>query len=888
MTVKTPRRSYKSPFSTKTPLTQSIVEKIEASEEVNKKIKVNSETLAILKKELKKRLKQLQTQAEKKEGDEVEESEEEKKSEVEIEKEEDVDKKIDDALYKAKIDQIVLTKETLEKFPYRQGPLNAKIVFVGEAPGEQEKADEFSRPFIGSSGQELRKMLRQVGINPDEVYFTNLLKEHPPDNDFEDFVEKHPLKFAFFCKILAAELQLLSNATVIVPVGAQALKIICGKRSIENWRGSIIPATIAGSVGRKCVPIIHPAAILRQWLYRPATIVDLKRIKEEAEFKEIILPQRKYIIRPDFVTVLQKIKEYKESKALLSVDTETIAGRLVSIQLCISPDEAIAILFQHKNGDSYWPLDQEIIIWVALADLLENCGKRIIGQNFLTYDIFVLAVQGFKWEKILANVFLDTMEASQCLQAQLPKGLDFLTSIYTKEPFYKSEGKEWETKQGEEEFLTYGCKDVVVVDEIAPQLRQELIEEGLLDFYYARYQGMAHERLKASLEGIKIDLNKREELQKQFMKDIIENQCRITILANENINVRSFPQMSKLLYTTMKLPKQWKDGKITTNEDAILALSAKNPSEIFSLLIKSRHLRTLNSNNLQSKLDSDGHFRSSFGFTITGRFTSYSCPLYTGGNLQNWTPDMRVMLVPDSPDLCFVEGDLSQADARVVFWRARDENMIEAFLSGEDIHVRNACLIFDLSKDKVTKEIRYTAKRIVHACNYDMQAPRFAQVYNKDAAEQGFPLINIATAGAFIGKYHEAVPSLRSVYHKEIQELLSTTKILTNPFGRRIIFHDRIGHDLFKQGYAWYAQSTVADLINIIYERVARLNLHVKLQIHDALLIQCKPEERNDVARILKEVSQIPILIEGRELIIPMEIKAGDPGVSWKDLKKVA
>lgn len=797
--------------------------------------------------------------------------------------------------------ELHLTTEQLDKVPYHRGPYTAKIVMVGEAPGADEEADEHHRPFVGASGRELMRIIREQGLKESDIYFTNVLKQRPNSkNDFDLFVRENPKQYAIHCKILAAELALLKDANVFVPVGAEALTVLTGRRSIESWRGSIIPATLPTIKGKKCVSIIHPAAMLRQWLYRPSLVLDIARIKQEALIPDITLPQRIYNIRPSYTQVVTELTRLIHSPRLVSIDIESLPGqgKIVMVQVCDDPYNAMSILLQRRDGTSVWPIEQELVIWKLLAQLFETprtlldgtTAPRLIGQNFSTFDTYFLGVHGVRWELMARNIHLDTMEGFGCLQPQLSKGLDFLTSIYTREPYYKSEGKEWSSKQGEEEFLTYGCKDVCVVHEIAPQIEQELREEGLWEFYQKRFVKMAHRRLGMTSKGLLVSLKTRKELDLSFSKEIIKTQCKLNILVGKKLNVKSFPQMRDLLYQEMKLPHQYANGRLTTGEDALLALSARHPSKVFEHVLALRSLRTLHSGNIKCRLDSDNHIRSSFGFAETGRCRSFGTPLGTGGNLQNWQHLMRSMIIPE-PGMRFVEADLSQAEARVVAWRARDEQMIEMFLAGKDIHRRTAKIVFQLlcEEHEISKKApeRDTAKRIAHASNYAMKAFRFAQVYNKWAAEMGRPFITEKTAYLYLERYHTQVaPKIRSVYHKEIAAIIDASKTLFNPFGRRMIFHDRLGDELYKAGFAFYAQSTIGDLTNIILDAVFDI-LDVRLQVHDSILAQCGPTDA-DVAFVVKtlyDASQIPIEIEGRELIVPIEFKTGRVGDSWMDLR---
>ena len=178
----------------------------------------------------------------------------------------------------------ILSHEQLTNIPYRSGPTNAKIAFVGEAPGSDEEAHPQHHPFVGASGQLLRRMGELAGCPIEKSYITNVLKVRPKYNDFSLFVRENPKTLEHHIKLLASELRMLS-CNVIVPVGKTALRILCGDTyaSIESWRGSIIKAKLATITGRKCVPLIHPAATLRNWKkYWPCSVEDLKRITHES------------------------------------------------------------------------------------------------------------------------------------------------------------------------------------------------------------------------------------------------------------------------------------------------------------------------------------------------------------------------------------------------------------------------------------------------------------------------------------------------------------------------------------------------------------------------------------------------------------------------------
>jgi len=788
-----------------------------------------------------------------------------------------------------KTEDFAFTQESLKLLPYRRGnSITPNIIFVGQAPGKMEFVHPEKHAFVGYSGKLLdNKLIAKSHINQNECYFTNVIKEKIPDNKDAKWIKQNPSAYKTYLQILKAELDLVSKeANLIVPLGEIALNAICGLKGITNYRGSILKSKIIEN--KKCVPALHPASILRNWSELVYTKLDFLRIKEESKTSSIILPSRKYIIRPDFDTAVMYLNKYINSPHMISVDIETLMNirpnRIVTIQFSDDKNEGFCLPLQHKNSTSWWSVKQEAFLWKLVYQILTS--KKLIGQNFSVFDTFMLHFNGIPYQKILSNVHIDLLEAMRCIEPELPADLGFFTSIYTREPYYKAEGKGWGTKENEDEFFIYGCKDVCVVSEIAPQMEQDLKDENLWEKYIENFRNFAEPRMDISVRGLPIDVKRREELDIEYTRNIIKSQCELVNLTGEYVNVRSNPQMKKLLYETMKLPLQYdREGNVTTNEDALLKLSTKSESAIFPTILHQRHLRTLKSNFIDARLDSDNHIRSSFGFTKTHRLTSSGVPFQTGGNLQNINKDLRsIISAPTGYKLC--KADLSQAEARIVAWKGRMLRSIELFLDpSRDIHKETAAAVNEISVNAVTKIQRYCAKRIRYGVNYDMHASRFAKTFNKDASKVGMPLITEKKAQFFIDRFHAIEPDLQRIYHKEIREQVSKDLTLFNIFGARMRFHERIGDDLFREAYSWYAQSTTAYLINTIWQKAKDAGIEIIHQVHDEIIWLSKENDAEKDCALVNKISKIPMdicpqLRDIPPLIIPFEIAFGD---NWGD-----
>ena len=569
-----------------------------------------------------------------------------------------------------------------------------------------------------------------------------------------------------------------------------------------------------------------------------------------------------------------------------------------SIQFAWSAHEGVCVPIFYSGGRCIWSSGQLVMLWKLLNQVLttkmKNGEPKMIGQNFFRFDTFVLSCLGFDAKKILENMYFDTHEGFRCLEPEMPASLAFLASTYTCEPFYKEEGKIRNTRQGEIEFRTYGVKDVCVDMEVAPQIIQELKEDKLWDFYKARYAKMALPRMLMSKRGIRFDEVARQKLLKRNTKEVLRWSSKLTILLGKSINVKSVTQMRDLLYTSLKMPKQYnrKSGALSTDENTILKLASMKPNKIFEAILNVRHYRTERSNYLKVKIDSDGHSRSSYGFTETGRFTSSKSPIGTGYNHQNWPYVMRQLFIPDDKDQVILEADASQAEARVVHYAANNQRMIKAFEAGKDIHRITASDIFDKPLDLIplkdkTKEgyatERYTGKRTNHAGNYGMKAYKFAMVYNKDAAENSAPLISARDADVLMKRFHAANPEIERVYQASIIEELKTKhKVMWNPHGRRIVFHDRLGPDLYRQAFAWFGQSTIGDLVNRVFENVFKF-VYVINQGHDSLISLVHKDKIAEAVKRITEASHIPIKLTGGELVVPWEFKVGPNWMALED-----
>lgn len=379
---------------------------------------------------------------------------------------------------------------------------SCKIAVVSERPHKEELLHNL--PLVGSHGKLLNELFSKAGLrrslyetyvsgfgykvtlNSPDIYVTMVAPEAAPvENDFEKSYYLHPVKKGVPTPLLLSYYDALRNdlagcsANVIIAAGEHALRALCNKRGISNWRGSILDSTLLP--GRKVIPIIHPEKILREWYYRSLTIHDLKRVAAQSSFPEIRRPVRDYVLRPS----RQDLKFFYETKysqaEKLSIDIETKGDNISCIGFACSRSHAIVIPFISENGHYWTSKEDEAFAWEIVARLCSSPAKKIL-QN-AQFDTSYLMAHGCR----VNNIWWDTMLAQSILYPELEKSLAMLTSIYTEEPYYKAEGraalkaksdKAWAPGQNDEKLWLYNARDCAITFEVSEEQEIEFLEMG--------------------------------------------------------------------------------------------------------------------------------------------------------------------------------------------------------------------------------------------------------------------------------------------------------------------------------------------------------------------------------------------------------------------------
>ena len=780
-----------------------------------------------------------------------------------------------------------------------EGPPDAKIMLVGEAPGKAE--DESGKPFQGLAGQTLNNLLGQAGIARYQCLVTNVARERPPANKISFFFEDKKCtipkaKLIGWISELKQEIELY-KPNIIIALGSIALWALTGEKKISDFRGYILPCTLVP--GRKVLATYHPQAVNYEWKLYFQTVLDLRKALRHSESPAI--PESKQLLYPNvsarqFIEYMEMLIEHPEYDKL-SVDVETIqpGSHIEELGLSHDPNFGMSI-FILKGRAPALPEKDELMLWQTFARLIEK--KKIVMQNG-AYDTGVL------WHNnhiLVEDIWMDTLIAAHICWPELPRDLGFLGSICL-------DVKPW---KGSSKTQEYNPADAANTLGIAEVLLEEIKRQGSLE-QFAFEMSLIPVSLMLQLQGIKVDREKQKELTEKWIAERAKLKALLDEQIGREINFNSSKQMCQLLYVELGLPVQYKRRKsvdeprtMTVDASALRALSRLVPDNpIFNLIIAYKKADLLVRQFLDIELSPEGKVHTSYNITGAssddeedtkktkrsfGRWSSSASIIlpYGSGNLQNIPSEARKMYRAD-PGWKIVQADYSQAEAVVVAHLTGDQKLIKMFYDSfglsktekkvYDIHKMTIANMLGIDVSQVTAEQRTAGKTIRHATSYSAGPLVLANRLG----------IKMGDAKKLMELYHKANPNLR-MWYQQIQEELKRSRTLVNLLGRKHRFLDRWGDSLFRSAYSYIPQSTVGDLLNLallkIYhgQKALPFEINILLQLHDAVYVMTREENVMDLIKYLRSNMLIPLKCNNLEFMIDVDFKVGD---SWGESEDV-
>ena len=564
----------------------------------------------------------------------------------------------------------------------------------------------------------------------------------------------------------------------------------------------------------------------------------------------------------------------------VSVDTETTSvspmeASLVGMSLSLRNNQGwyISLLNRSLFSEEYPDPERALAL---LKPVLENNGVRKIGQN-IKYDYIVLACAGIRMQ----GIYFDTMIASYLLEpGERRHNLDELASHYLNYTTitYKEltgTGKNaipiWEVPI--DRLAEYAIEDADIALRLYHVLKDELPKQNLMELFTSVEMPLLEVLAAMEMEGVRIDSDYFRELSVRNEKSLQAAIQRINSMAGGPFNINSTRELSSILFDRLGLKpvKKTKTG-FSTDISVLEALKGQHPiiDELISYRTLSK-LRTTYIETLPGLVNGrTGRIHTSYNQTVvaTGRLSSSDPNLQNIPAREQMGREIRRGFIADR-GFVFMSADYSQIELRLTAHLSGDANMIRAFREGMDIHNLTASSVFGVSPDAVEPDMRRQAKIINFATIYGVSPYGLSQQAD----------IGIREAAAFIEKYFETYPGVRSYVEKTVAFAREHGYVETMLGRRRFIPEINSTTSFRREGSERIAintpiQGTSADMIKIAMVNIQKIMIEKRMrsrmimQVHDELVFEVADKERDDihsiVCRLMENALQldVPVIVD--------------------------
>lgn len=580
---------------------------------------------------------------------------------------------------------------------------------------------------------------------------------------------------------------------------------------------------------------------------------------------------------------MDRLCDFFMTKEFVSIDTETTSTDAIRAEL-------VGLSFSvEENKAFYVPLPanrEEALKYVrTFKPLYENDNILKIGQN-IKYDYEVLNNYGVT----LQGKMFDTMIAHYLIQPELHHNMDYMAetllgyrTIHIEE-LIGPKGKKQKNMRdlSPTDICEYAAEDADITLRLKHLLEPRLKELGLEELFWNIEMPLVRVLADMELNGVCLDTEALQETSRIFTDRMKQYEQEIYKEAGETFNIGSPKQVGDILFGKLQImdkPKKTKTGQYVTSEEVLQSLEAKHP--VVRNILNYRGMKKLLSTYIDAlpKLINPrtGHIHTSFNQaqTATGRLSS------SDPNLQNIPvrtddgKEIRKCFIPEDGCL-FFSADYSQIELRIMAHLSGDENMMEAFREGHDIHRATAAKIWHEDIDKVTDAQRKKAKQANFGIIYGITTYGLAQ-------RMGIPN---GEARELIQDYFHTFPKVKA-YMEQAKETARAKGYAETLFHRRRYLPDINSRNATVRGFAERnainapIQGTEADIIKVamvrIWKRFKEEGIRSKmiLQVHDELNFSVYPEEREQVERIVIKEMQ-----NACQLNVPLTADAGW-GSNW-------
>lgn len=779
-----------------------------------------------------------------------------------------------------------------------------------------------NQPFNDpNNGLFIRTLLQQYKVNPSTT-FLGYLHQYPLAGPFNPTSDTAQISLAQLRRDLHA-----FKPNLVLILGEAGLRLATTSRhKLNDFRGSLFLSDVVGSPfqGLKCLATLDVARTMTtNYDSMPLLKFDVMRAIKEASIPDLSsIPRRTFELNLSSNEIIDRLQKLPSRYAFdieggVPNPTATSAEHrfptgITCLSIATTPTDAFIIPFHT------FPVKETSKIILALRSAFADPTTEKILQNGM-YDTFALA---WLYSIHVANFWWDTMLSGFELYPELPKALGVQTSLYTYEPYYKSD----RLIDDQTTHWAYCCKDSCVTYEIALK-HLAMMRPSQLAHFREVNMAMLPILLYLQLRGMAFDQEKANTFLSKVHLQMHEIQTRINTRLGHALNINSPKQMTNCLYSTLGFPKQHppkKTGhgldktKLTADIDAILEISQRVDAPILHEILAWRKLEKIRS-SLEIRTDRDKRVRCSYNpvGTDTNRLSSSKSPTGNGANLQTITKKLR-NLYSSGPSVSshtpgpryFFQVDLSGADGWTVAAHCNkfgDPTMLDDYLAGIKparviglMHIKGA-EVSRLSRDQLKidskivgegeyEALYFTCKQVQHGSNYYLGHAKMAKLITKSSYKQLGQAIRVSTSmcAALQDLYFARYKGVKQ-WQRWIESEIQKHGTLGCASGHVRTFHGRRNNtETYRKAYAHEPQhnttyATNRAIINLWNDPENRnpdgsLIIEPHHQVHDALNGSF-PVDRTDWAvSKIRSYFNFTIPIAGQDICIPFE---GEYGDSW-------
>ncbi|MEO9532296.1 MAG: DNA polymerase I [Crocinitomicaceae bacterium] len=586
-------------------------------------------------------------------------------------------------------------------------------------------------------------------------------------------------------------------------------------------------------------------------------------------------------VKTDYIHIDTKEKRAELLEALLlqtsvCFDTETTGINPIT-------DELVGIAFSFKEGTGFYASCKPETAAEVVADFkafFENEKIEKIAHN-IKFDLKIIEKYGIE----VKGPLFDTMIAHYLITPEGRHGMDHLSELYLNyrpvpiETLIGKKGKN-QGNMGDiepEKIVGYACEDADITFQLKQKFEPEIQKEHLKHLFYEIEMPLAKVLKDMEIQGINLDVPALRKFSQELEVEIDKLTLEIKALAGvEDFNLDSPKQLGEVLFDHMKIDEKAKKtatGQYKTSEDVLSKLEAKH--EIIPLILNYRSLRKLKSTYVDTLPEmvepTTNRVHTSYMQTVaaTGRLAS------NNPNLQNIPirtekgREIRKAFISANEKTDLLAADYSQIELRIIAAMSGDQNMIEAFSKGYDIHAATAAKVFGVDKiEEVTRDQRSSAKAVNFGIIYGQSAFGLSQNLGISRKE----------AKAMIDSYWEQYPNIKKFMTDSVEFAREHGYVETLMKRRRYLKDIQSGNAIvrgFAERNAVNApiQGSAADVIKIamirIHEDMKRQNLQSKmlLQVHDELVFDVVEGEKEIMEKLVKEGMEGAV-----EIAVPLDI----------------